>query len=332
MSHRGVSLTILVVLSVWMLPVTAQEKLGDLVAQGGYDWVIGRWVATTDQGEKVEFRYEWTLDKHAILVDTILGNFQYRGVIMLMPMDGEIAEIGADNRGGIWKGSWSEDSAGLSHRVEHTNAEGEVRKGDIIHTRVDADTITIAIYAVDNSGSRSAEPWGKLTYKRPPAATAATISTSGQASGTTNYQTLGDLVSQGGYEWMIGKWAGGDGDTKYELEQKPTLDRHAALTDVKIGDFRYQGIIMCAPARQEITQIGADSSGGIWKGTWSQDPDGAACRLEYTRSDGSTHKLEQVFVRGDNDTLKVKQYDITASGARAPEPRSEVVFKRQKSS
>jgi hypothetical protein len=322
---------ILVVLSVWMLPVTAQEKLGDLVAQGGYDWVIGRWVATTDQGEKAEFRYEWTLDKHAILVDTILGNFKYRGMIMLMPTDGEIAEIGADNRGGIWKGSWSEDSAGLSHRIEHTNAQGEVRKGDIIHTRVDADTIMIAIYAVDNSGSRNAEPWAKLTYKRQPAATAAASSTSGQAGGSTDYQTLGDLVSQGGYEWMIGKWVAGEGDREYELEQKPILDKHAALMDVKIGDFKYQGIVMCAPARQEITQIGADSFGGIWKGTWSQDPDGAAaCRWEYIKADGSTYKLEHAYVKGDNDTLKVKQYDIAASGTRASEPRDELVFKRQK--
>jgi len=330
MSHRGMSLTILVVLSVWMLPVTAQEKLGDLVAQGGYDWVLGRWVATTDQGEKAEFRYEWALDKHAILVDTILGNFNYRGMIMLMPTDGEIVEIGADNRGGIWKGSWSEDSAGLSHRIEHTNAQGEVRKGDIIHARVDADTITIAIYAVDNSGSRSSEPWGKLTYKRQAAATAVVSSTSRQASGSTDYQTLGDLVSQGGYEWMIGKWVAGEGDGKYELEQKPILDKHAGLMDVKIGDFKYQAIVMCAPARQEITQIGVDSFGGIWKGTWSQDPDGAACRWEHITADGSTRKLEHVYVKGDNDTLEVKQYDVAASGARASAPRDELVFKRQK--
>jgi len=324
------SLTILALLSIWVLPATAQERLGDLVAQGGYDWVIGRWAATTDQGEKAEFRYEWVLDKHAVLVDTIIGSFHYRGMIMLMPTNGEIVEIGADDRGGVWKGSWSEDSAGLSHRIEHTGADGEVRKGEIIHSRVDADTITIAIYAVDNSGGRSSEPWGKLTYKRQSAATAAALSASAQAGGSRDYETLGDLVSQGGYEWIIGKWAASEGDRKYELETKPILDKHAALMDVKIGEFKYLGIVMCAPARQEITQVGADTFGGVWKGTWGQDPDGAACRWEYTKADGSTQKLEQVFIKGDNDTLKVKQYDVAASGARTSEPRDEIVFKRQK--
>jgi len=131
-------------------------------------------------------------------------------------------------------------------------------------------------------------------------------------------------------ERVIDKWVAGEGEKGYDLEQKPVLDMHAGLMDVKIGDFKYQGIVMFAPARREITQIGADNSGGIWKGTWSQDPDGAACRLEYTRADGSTQKLEHVYVKGDNDTLKVKQYDITASGGRASEPRVELIFKRQK--
>ena len=30
------------------------EKLGDLVAQYGYDWLVGKWAATADNGQQEE--------------------------------------------------------------------------------------------------------------------------------------------------------------------------------------------------------------------------------------------------------------------------------------
>jgi hypothetical protein len=327
MHLRSVSLVIVVLVTLSVAPLTAQERLGDLVAQGGYDWVIGRWVATTDQGEKAEFRYDWACDKHAILAETTVGGFKYEGMIMLAPGGGEVLDVGADNRGGMWKGSWSEDAVGLVHRVEYANAQGDVRKGDIVHNRVDANTIAIAIYAVDSSGSRSAEPWTKLTYKRQTAA-AVTASSSGQTGGSTDYQTLGDIVSQGGYEWLIGKWTATKDGRTYQLEHTPILDKHAALVRVEIGDFRYCGIITYAPGRQEISQIGADNMGRVWKATWEQGDEGAVHKADVTKPDGTTQKIQIVYIKGDNDTLKTKEYSIEGS---SPTLRDELTFKRQKS-
>jgi hypothetical protein len=308
-------------------PLAAQESLGDLVAQGGYDWVIGRWAATTDQGDKAEFRYSWTCDKHAIVAETAIGDFQYEGVIMLSPAGEEVVDVGADNQGGLWKGSWTEDYAGLVHRIEHVNAQGDVRKGDIVHNRIDANTISIAIYATDSSGSRSAEPWAKMTYKRQTATPVAAAS-SRQTSSSTDYETLGDMVSQGGYEWIIGKWTATKDGRTYELEHIPILDKHAALVNVKIGDFKYCGIVTYAPTRQEISQVGADNMGRVWKATWEQGDEGAVHKAEVTKPDGTVQKMQIVYIKGDNDTLKTKEYSIEGGSLTL---RDELTFKRQRS-
>ena len=326
MSLRSVSLT-MVVLAACAVPMAAQQKLGDLVAQGGYDWLMGRWVATTDQGEKVEFRYDWALDKQVVIAETIMGEFRYQGMATLSPNGYEAISFGADNRGGVWKGTWTEDPAGLVNRIEHTSPDGEVRKGDIVHSRVDANSMTVAIYAVDNSGSRSSEPWAKLTYNRQKASSVAAASSSGQTSGSTDYQTLGDLISQGGYEWLIGKWTATKDDRTYQLEHTPILDRHAALVNVKIGDFQYRGMVMYSPTDQGIVQVGADNMGRIWKGTWEQGDEGAVHKVDVTRADGTTQKMQLVYVKGDNDTLKTKEYAVEGN---SPALRDELTFKRQK--
>jgi len=141
---------------------------------------------------------------------------------------------------------------------------------------------------------------------------------------------LGDLISEGGYEWLVGKWVATKDGRTYELEHKPIVDRHAALVDVKIDDFKYQGIVLYVPARQEIVQIGADNMGGVWNGTWEQDYEGAVHKVAVTRADGTTQKMQLVYIKGDNDTLKTKEYPVDATGGRAATPRDELTFKRQK--
>ncbi len=330
MNWKSGSLTIAVLFAMCAVPVAAQERLGDLVAEGGYDWVIGRWVATTDDGQKVELTYDWGLDRNVVLTGVGMGGFRYSGMIMLSSSTGEISEIALDNMGGMWKGTWSEDPAGLVHRVEHTSADGTVNKAEIVHERVSADSIAVALYGVDAGGSRSAEPWVKLTYKRQPAGAASISASAESTERSRDYQMLGDLISEGGYEWLIGKWVATEDGRTYELEHKPILDKHAAQVDVKIGDFQYRGIVLYVPARQEILQIGADNMGGTWNGTWEQDYEGAVHKVAVTRADGTTQKMQLVYIKGDNDTLKTKEYPVDASGERSATPRGELTFKRQK--
>ena len=120
MSLRNVFSTVVVALAIFVVPSIAQETLGDLVASGGYDWIIGRWVASTDDGQKAEFDFAWALDKHVVLNSLEAGDFRYQGIITLSPTYQEAEDQGADNRGGLWKGVWSPGGDGLVRKVEHT--------------------------------------------------------------------------------------------------------------------------------------------------------------------------------------------------------------------
>ena len=330
MSVRSVFSTVVIALMAWAAPSVAQEKLGDLVASGGYEWIIGRWVAGTDEGQKVEFNFDWALDKRVVLNSLQMEDFKYQGIITLSPTDQEAVDQGVDSRGGTWKGTWSPDGEGLVRKVDHLGPDGQARKGDIVFGKVDADTITIAIYLTDSSGNRNSEPMSKLTYKRQQAKAAPVSAAAETAGRSTDYQKLADVVASGGYEWLIGKWGGNENNQTYELEYKPILDKHAGSVDMKIGDFKYLGMITYVASRQEIVEFGADTLGRTWKIVWEQDGSDLVNKSELTKPDGAMQKLQHVFTKIDNDTFKAKLYAIGADGSRGSEPREQVTFKRQK--
>ncbi|MEN6335426.1 MAG: hypothetical protein ABFE01_14340 [Phycisphaerales bacterium] len=324
MSARSVFLVVVGALALCAGTASSQQTLGSFVTDGGYDWIIGRWVAADDEN-KPEITYKWVLDKHAALMEVKMGEFKLRGIVMLSPETGEVTEVAADNRGGTWKGDWTDDSGDLVYRLQQTDANGEVNKAEVVHSKVDADTITVALYGVDGSGARNSEAMSKVTYKRQSAASAVPAAVTTQAGRSTEYQKLGDLVAQGGYDWMLGKWLASDDDRQYGLEHTWVLDRHAVLVDLKMGDFTYHGMIMCVPSRQEIIQVGADNMVGVWKGTWEQSGEGATHKVAYTGADGMTRKMEHVYSKTDSDTFQVKEFSSQSS-----EARRTLTFKRQK--
>ena len=166
MNLRNICLTIVVLVVLAITPMDAQEKLGDLVSENGYEWIIGKWAATKDNGDKIEVEYKWGLDKCIILVDVKDGDLKAHGMIMFHPSSEEVIQIGADNKGGIWKGTWQDEYGNAVRKTEYTNRNGEVKKVDMVHSRVDANTFKVAVYRVEYDGSRAASPLFELTYKR----------------------------------------------------------------------------------------------------------------------------------------------------------------------
>jgi hypothetical protein len=168
-----------------------------------------------------------------------------------------------------------------------------------------------------------------MTYKRQQGKAAPVRAAAETADRATDYQKLGDIVSEGGYEWMMGKWKATQGAETFELEFKPILGMHAALADVKAGDDRYLDMITYIASRQEVVDFGVDNHGGTWKGTWEQDGGDAVNKIEYTKPDGTSWKGQHVYVKINSDEMKVKQYEVGADGSRAAESR-DLTFKRQK--
>jgi hypothetical protein len=66
---------------------SAQQKLGDLVTEGGFEWLIGDWVATTDEGGKIHSFYKWGLNKNLITMGFKMGDFEGRGMIYYVPAE-----------------------------------------------------------------------------------------------------------------------------------------------------------------------------------------------------------------------------------------------------
>jgi len=185
MNVRSALLTVMALLALFVVPAAAQQSLGDLVSQGGYDWLIGKWLATTDEGGQLRFEHKWALDRNTMLVDFQMGGFRLQGMIVFIPSREEVIQISADNQGGTWKGTWRDEYGDAVHRTEQTRPDGQTWKAEIVYTRVDADTMKTTMYAVDSDGYRAAEAMGTMTYKRQPA-DAPAVSASSASAGSTS--------------------------------------------------------------------------------------------------------------------------------------------------
>jgi len=166
MNTRAKLLTIVIALIVSATPAIAQQKLGDFLAETGYDSMLGKWTATDGAGTTYELQYKWILDKHAILMIAKIGDLKYQGMIMYAPYSQQILQIGADNKGGTMKGAWTEDYEGASHRIEYLKADGTTQKIEHVHIAIDNNSFKIKEYAVESDGWRSSQPNGELTFTR----------------------------------------------------------------------------------------------------------------------------------------------------------------------
>lgn len=166
MSAKSVSLVIIVLLAGFVFPAGAQEKLGDVVAENGYDWMIGKWAATDDNGRKVELEYKWILDKYAMCVNVNIGDFKYHGLIMGVPSREEIIQVGADNMGGTWNGTWSEDYEGAVNRNQRLEADGTTETMDMVFIKIDNNSFKVKEYPVEASGYRASQARGETIFKR----------------------------------------------------------------------------------------------------------------------------------------------------------------------
>jgi hypothetical protein len=153
-------------LAVFTSGAIAQEKLGDLVAEGGFDWIIGSWTATTDRGDKIDVTYKWELDKCMLSVQVKWPNYEYRGMIFYVPAEEKVIQVGVDNQGGNGKGLWEAEGNKAVHRYEHTGADGQTNKMGMVHSRVNDDTMKVEVYEVSSDGTFGQSPAFTTQYKR----------------------------------------------------------------------------------------------------------------------------------------------------------------------
>jgi len=199
MSIRNISLVIAVLLVISAIPAGAQDKLGDVVAEYGYDWMIGNWAATSDDGGQVELEYKWILDKYAMCVNIKMGDFKYHGMIMLVTSREEIIQLGADNMGGTWNGTWTEDSDGAVNRNQRLDTDGTTQTMDMVYTKVDNNSFKLKQYAVESDGWRASQARDEMTFKRQKVDTVLTSRKGAELDGTW----VGTAEGEYGGEWTF---------------------------------------------------------------------------------------------------------------------------------
>lgn len=198
MSVRSISLVIAVLLVISAMPALAQEKLGDFVAEYGYDWMIGKWSASRDDGRKVELEYKWILDRCAMCVDVKMGDFKYHGLIMGMPSREEIVQVGADNMGGTWNGTWSEDYEGAVNRNQRLDTDGTTETMDMVFIKIDNNSFKVKEYSVE-SGYRATQARGETIFKRQKEDTAQMAKDDAELDGTW----VGTAGGEYGGQWTF---------------------------------------------------------------------------------------------------------------------------------
>ena len=147
-------------------PASGAQPLGTLISEGGFDWMAGTWVATSSRGVTIEVTYKWAIENHVISVEYKASNdFTYRGLIFYKATEGKIVHVGADNQGGVWEGTWDSDGQRAIMNFANTRADGQIQKGAATNSRVDADTMKVQTYLIQND-EMDDEPMVTMTYKR----------------------------------------------------------------------------------------------------------------------------------------------------------------------
>ena len=168
MNSRNAFLVLSVVIIVLSTGVNAQEsiKLRDLVEEEGFVWLIGEWTVTTEQGQTLQTIYKWELDGHFISLGFQRGEYKGKGMIYYDFNEDAVVQVGLDNKGGLVKGRWEPDGDMAVVKLYYTGPDGQSNKMGIKHANVDADTMKVSFYTLDDYDELGEEPTGTMEYKR----------------------------------------------------------------------------------------------------------------------------------------------------------------------
>ena len=164
-SVRNCLLAVAILLFAWSVQAAAQQSLGDIVKEYGFDWLISKWMTKTDEGEKILITYKWALDKHLVTIDYKGGDYEYRSIVFYMPAEDEVVQVGVDNKGGTWKGTWDAEGDKAVMKVEKTEANGKTEKMVAFLSKVDDQTMKAELYAVNESGELADKPLSIQQFK-----------------------------------------------------------------------------------------------------------------------------------------------------------------------
>ncbi len=159
-------LAVVVGLVIWNSAASAQENLGSLMEQSGSDWLVGNWAGESPDGQKYTMDYKWELKPHVLSVHFKGLGFEYHGIIFYKAAEEQVVQIGVDSNGGTGKGTWLAEYGKAMMKSEHTGEYGEVSRMGFVYSKVDANTMKLELYGMDEYGALDDNPGTTLEFKR----------------------------------------------------------------------------------------------------------------------------------------------------------------------
>ena len=167
--HKNLRNTILMAAAVLFILSTgarAQQNMGEILKEYGFDWLLGKWVAKTDDGKKIQAYYKLELNNHLVSMGFKSGDLEGRGMIVYVASEEKVIQVGVDNKGGTVKGFWDADGDKVIAKLEYTQADGKTVGMAAVHSKVDAKTMKVEYYQLDSAGQLGEKPVNTLEYKR----------------------------------------------------------------------------------------------------------------------------------------------------------------------
>ncbi len=165
MKSRSTSLLLLAVLVIMTGQAIGQESLKDIVTEQGVSWLIGRWTATTDDGDQIQVSYRWAVDGHAIIMDLKMGETTSHSMIYFVADEEKVISVGIDNKGRVSKGTWESEYGDITAKIKSSDEWGQEQEMGVVYSKKDAKTMTVKIYGVEWD-ELADEPWVTLDFKR----------------------------------------------------------------------------------------------------------------------------------------------------------------------
>lgn len=162
------SLLIVMLASVFVLGGFAQGEtaLERMVAEGDTGWMIGRWVANTDEGE-LTLVYRWAVEKNIIIVAFTMGDYSYQGMIYCVPGEEKVIEVGVDSKGATTKSEWNVTWDGVVSKREVSQVDGQTQEMGLVNSKVDKDSMKLKVYGIE-WGSLASNPSATIDFERKP--------------------------------------------------------------------------------------------------------------------------------------------------------------------
>jgi hypothetical protein len=159
-------LAALVGLIIWNSAASAQESLGALMEQSGSEFIVGNWGGESPDGQKFTMEYKWALKPHVLSVHFKGFDFEYHGIIFFKAAEEQVVQIGVDNNGSNAKGIWEAEYGKATLKSQQTREYGEVVRMGSVYSKVDAGTMKLELYGMDEYGSLDNDPGMTLELKR----------------------------------------------------------------------------------------------------------------------------------------------------------------------